>query len=118
MTLEKLDEFYQNQPEPLKSSYFALREIILSYDEKLTETMKYGMPCFCFQNKAFCYLWKDKTSGFPYVLFVDGKLLNHPALEQGSRAKMKIFSINPSEDIPIEVLNSILKENIELRNSK
>ena len=34
--------------------------------------------------------------------------MNHPSLEQGKRAKMKVFTVNPNQDVPIETLNSLL----------
>ena len=76
--------------------------------------MKYGMPCFCVGKKAFCYLWIDKKTEEPYVLFVDGNRLNHPHLEKGSRARMKIYRIDKKADINIVELNGILSEAISL----
>ena len=67
------DQFYLEKEEPYKSCLLALRTIILSTGEGITETKKYGMPCFCFQGKAFCYLWTDKITNEPYILFVEGK---------------------------------------------
>jgi hypothetical protein len=72
------------------------------------------MPCFCFQGKAFCYLWKDKKTEAPYILMVEGKKLNHPALESGNRARMKIFPVDPVADLPIKLIKEILFEGINL----
>jgi hypothetical protein len=30
------------------------------------------MPCFCYQRKAFCYLWTDKKTANPYILIAEG----------------------------------------------
>ncbi len=72
------------------------------------------MPCFCYKKKMFCYLWTDKKSNEPYVLMVEGKRLHHPGLEEGSRSRMKIFRINPNEDLPIETIESILNDALDL----
>ena len=47
----------------------------------------------------FCYLWTDKKTNDPYLLFVEGQYLDHPKLETGTRKRMKIFRVNPKEDI-------------------
>lgn len=111
---QELDHFYLNQPEPNKSCLLALRSIILRQDEHVTETKKYGMPCFCYKKKMFAYLWTDKKTKEPYILMVEGKLLHHPDLEAGTRARMKIFRVNPNEDLPLETINEILNMALDL----
>ena len=114
LTMHTLDQFYFNQPEPNGSCLLALRNLILQQDEKVSETKKYGMPCFCYRDKAFCYLWTDKKSGEPYLLMVEGKHLHHPELESGDRARMKIFKINPRIDLPVATINLILAQALDL----
>ena len=111
--MAQTDDFYLNKSEPQKSCLLALREIILKYDRQFTETTKYGMPCFCYEKIAICYLWSDKTTKEPYVLFVEGKHLEHPLLEQGDRSRMKIFRVNPNTDLDIHNLESILQLALE-----
>ncbi|MCU4175969.1 DUF1801 domain-containing protein [Carboxylicivirga sp. N1Y90] len=106
--------FYQKQNEPNKSCFLALRSIILNQDENVSETVKYGMPCFCYFNKAFCYLWTDKKSGEPYILFVEGEYLNHAELEKGSRARMKILKVNPNIDLPLNTITQLLNSALDL----
>jgi hypothetical protein len=104
-----INAFYLKREEPNKSCFLALRSIILDFHDSINETVKYGMPCFCIGKKPLCYLWKDKVTDEPYILMVDGIQLNHPYLEQGSRVKMKTFSVNPLEDIDIVSIHQILK---------
>lgn len=59
--VEQLQNYYLNKEEPNKSCLQALRSIILDQDTNITETQKWGMPCFCYKNKMFCYLWTDKN---------------------------------------------------------
>jgi len=40
------DKYYTSKPEPISSCLLALRKIILNQDELVTETLKYGAPCF------------------------------------------------------------------------
>lgn len=72
------------------------------------------MPCFCYRSKAFCYLWTDKITGEPYLLMVEGKYLDHPRLEQGDRARMKILRVNPKRDLPVNIIKTIMKAALDL----
>lgn len=112
--IRELDNFYLNKEEPNKSCLLALRSIILEQDPNITETQKYGMPCFCYKKKMFCYLWTDKKTNEPYILMVEGKHLNHPELEEGNRSRMKIFKVNPNKDLAVETIECILKNALDL----
>ena len=116
MELE-LDNFYLQKDEPNRSCLLALRDIILRQDENITETRKYGMPCFCYKKKMFCYLWTEKKTNEPYLLFVEGNRLAHPELEAGNRARMKIFRVNPKLDLPMETLDFLLNAALDLYRS-
>lgn len=112
--VEELHNYYLNKTEPNKSCLLALKSIILKQDKNITETRKWGMPCFCFKKKMFCYLWTDKKTDEPYILMVEGKYLHHPKLEEGSRSRMKIFRVNPNQDLPIKTIESILQNALDL----
>jgi hypothetical protein len=112
--LEELQNYYLKKEEPNQSCLLALRRIILEQDENITETQKYGMPCFCYKKKMFSYLWTDKKTDEPYILMVEGKYLDHPLLEQGDRSRMKIFRVNPIKDLPIKAINNILQKALDL----
>ena len=103
----KLDTFYSSKPEPIQGCLLTLRDIILNYSPHISETVKYGMPCFCLYGKMFCYLWTDKKSNEPYILIVEGNRIEHPSLIKGNRARMKIFPIMSNEDIPLTVINEV-----------
>ncbi len=92
----------------------ALRKIILQQDTHVSESKKYGMPCFCYHKTMFCYLWTDKITDEPYILLVEGKHLNHQQLEIGERSRMKILRINPNQDLPLETIESILQNALDL----
>ena len=112
--VKEVEQYYLNKEEPNKSCLLALRDIILNQDEAVTETQKWGMPCFCFKKKPFCYLWIDKRTNKPYILMVEGKLIDHPMLEEGDRAKMKILRIDPEEDLPLELIVEVLNLGLNL----
>lgn len=108
------ESFYLSQDEPNKGCLLALRDLLLKADTHVTETKKYGMPCFCYKNKMFAYLWTDKKTTEPYILFVEGNQLYHPNLESGNRSRMKIFRINARKDLPIANINALLKDALDL----
>ena len=108
------DHYYLSKGEPNKSCLLALRSIILEQDVHITETRKWNMPCFCYKKKMFCYLWTDKKTDKPYILMVEGNHLDHPELEEGNRSRMKIFLVNPNEDLPMETITVILNSALDL----
>jgi len=112
--IPKLENYYLHKEEPNKSCLLALRDMIMQQDSHITETMKWGMPCFCYQKKMFCYLWVDKKTDEPYLLMVEGKHLDHLDLETGTRARMKIFRVNPNDDLPISTIELILNQALDL----
>jgi hypothetical protein len=115
--MKELDSFYMNIKEPNRSCLLALRSIISEQDKEISESLKYGMPCFSYKNKAFSYLWLDKKTDEPYILMVEGKYLTHPELEVGNRSRMKIFRVNPNKDLDLKKINSILNQALDLYRS-
>jgi len=111
---DALHTYYLSKEEPGKSCLLALRSIILEQDSHITETQKYGMPCFCYKNKMFCYLWTDKKTDEPYLLMVEGRHLEDSDLEAGERSRMKIFRVNPDKDLPVQKIKSILQKALDL----
>ena len=112
--VDELHYYYLNKEEPNKSCLLALRSIILNQDTNISETQKWGMPCFCYKKKIFCYLWTDKKTDEPYILMVEGKYLDHLKLEVGERSRMKIFRVNPNKDLPIKTIQTILQKALDI----
>jgi hypothetical protein len=112
--MRAVESFYEGKDQSIKACLLALRRIILEQDDNVIETQKYGMPCFCYKKKAFCYLWTDKKTSEPYVLFVEGKHLDHPNLETGTRSRMKIFRVDSGKDLPIQTLQQLLNSALDL----
>jgi hypothetical protein len=112
--LRDIDQFYLQKEEPVKSCLIALRETILKQDREITVAWKYGMPFFCFKGKMFCYLWVHKKIKQPYIGFVEGKYLNHPKLLTEKRARMKIFLCDPEKDLPVNIIQKVLKQSLDL----
>ena len=112
-----LDQFYDKQEEPLKSTYLALRDIILKQDENITQSLKYGLPFFSYKGKMFCYLWFHKKFKQPYISMVEGHLYKEPFMLLEKRARMKIMLIDPNGDLPIEQIEAIIQKGIAFYQS-
>ena len=115
--MKQLDDFYLNQEEPIKGTFFALKEIILKQDKDITHVLKYGMPFFCYKGKMFCYLWKGKKNNQPYIGIVEGKHFDEPFLLQEKRSRMKIMMLNSDEDLPLEQIESVIQRAVNLYKS-
>lgn len=102
-----LSDFYLSKPEPTRGCLQALRELVLNFDREIKETKKYGMPCYLYLDKPFCYIWTDKKTNHPYFLLVEGRNINHPALIQGDRARMKTLPVDPGKDIDIDTISEV-----------
>lgn len=113
-----IDQFYLQQPEPIQSCLLALKSLILKNSDQLIQTWKYGMPFFYYNGKMFCYLWVHKKLNQPYIGFVEGKYLEHPALIQEKRARMKIILFDPNKNLPVATINKLLKQALALHQTK
>src|ERR1700744_390360 len=112
--LNAIDSYFLNKDEPIKSCLLFLRAFILNYNKHITEAWKYKMPFFCYKGKMLCYLWVHKKNGRPYLGIVKGKHIDHPELIIEDRAKMKIMLFDPAKDIPVEIIDYILKAAVVL----
>jgi Domain of unknown function (DU1801) len=112
--MKELDNFYLQQTEPVKAIFFALKEIILKQDSNITNTLKYGMPFFCYKGKMFCYLWLHKKYKQPYIGIVEGKYFDEAFLIQESRSRMKIMLFDPNKDLPVKKIEAVVNKAISL----
>lgn len=115
--LKTIDAYYDKQPEPNQSCLLALRAFILQQDTEITESLKWGTPCFSYRNRMFCFLALTKAPQTPYLLIVEGHRIDHPLLEVGSRKRMKTLSIDANKDLPFAVIQTILEEALHLYRS-
>jgi hypothetical protein len=112
--MQNLTNFYLNLEEPTKSCFLALRDIILKQDIEVSNELKYGMPFFCYKGKMFCYLWIHKKDKQPYIGIVEGNRFNHPDLIIEKRSRMKIMLFDANEDLPIDTIETILQNALNL----
>jgi len=105
--LNDLDAYYISKEEPTRGCLLALRKYILEYHPEMSETWTHRMPMFRYKGKLFCYLWIDKKTYHPYLGIYKGLEVEHKALDLGKRNKMKIMTIDPNEDLPLETIKEV-----------
>lgn len=115
--LNTVYSFYFKQTEPNKSCLLALRSFILQQDTQITESLKWGTPCFSYRNRMFCFLALTKMPQLPYLLIVEGHRIEHPLLEVGTRKRMKSLTFNPTKDLPLTQVQEILTTTLSLYQS-
>ena len=106
--LSPADQYFLSLEEPVRGCMEFLRKHILTFRPGITENWQYGMPFYLLGKRRICYLWVHKKIGQPYLGIVDGKLIDSPELLSEKRSRMKIFLIDPGEDIPISKIDAIL----------
>ncbi|MBC7867511.1 MAG: DUF1801 domain-containing protein [Gloeobacteraceae cyanobacterium ES-bin-316] len=112
--LRPIDQYFFEQVEPVRSCLLFLRQMLLAHDENITESFKYSMPFYAYNQKRICYLWIHKKYKLPYLGIVDGHKINDPDIIAEKRTRMKILLINPTEDLHVEKLKEILDKIIGL----
>jgi hypothetical protein len=111
---EALNRVYRKYPEPIYSLLLACRDIVLSADSRITESLSHSAPFFRIKNKTVCYFWVDKKTEKPYIGFPEGYRIEHPLLHFGKRKRIKSMWIDPHEDIPKNTIKMIVIESVEL----
>ena len=112
--MTQLDQYYLDLPEPNKSCLLALRDLILSQHESLLPAWKWGTPFFYYKGQMLFYLWVDKKLKVPYIGIANGHQMEHPALTQGKRTRIKLLFVDPEQDLPVDLITELLGESIKL----
>jgi len=74
------------------------------------------MPVYSYKGRMLCYLWIHKKLKQPYLLVVDGKLIDDPLLLQEKRSRMKIFLMDINKNIPLKTIDQLIKKMKKLRD--
>jgi uncharacterized protein YdhG (YjbR/CyaY superfamily) len=106
--LSDIRKYHDDQEEQTREALLYLRKHILNSDKSISEEWKYRLPFFYFKGKMLCYFWSDKKTKLPYIGFMDGVSMDHPALVQSDRKRVKVYTFNPSEDIDIQTIDELL----------
>lgn len=58
----------------------------------------------------FCYMSVRKKDKQFYLGFVQGYKMKHPSLKKEGRKQIKVYYLNPEEDLPIKTIKEIVTE--------
>lgn len=109
--MNPIQEYFYKISEPERSILLFLRKKILESDtENITETFSFGLPFFKYKKKMLCYFYFSKKHKKHYISFYHGDRLNYPELISEGRKKFKIFLIDESADLPVELILNIIEE--------
>jgi len=98
----QLENYYLGKPEPYQSCLLALKHIILSADPGIVHERKFQIPFFTYKGKKLGYLWLDRKK-LKLGLCLDKSLQE---VVPGSKPKDRYesFTIDPNEDLPMEMI--------------
>lgn len=108
----ELDNYYLNQPEPVQGCLLALKHIILTADDHITETLKYQVPFFYYKGKKLSFLWVNRKKLM--LGFITDKSI-YPVVEGMKRKdEMEMIQIDPNKDLPLEMIIERLQHLMKL----
>lgn len=108
--MNPIQEYFYRIDEPARSTLLFIREKILNSDELITETFSFGLPFLKYKKKMLCYFYYSKQHQKHYLSFYHGDRLDCPELLSEGRKKFKILLLNMDDDLPMELIFSILDE--------
>lgn len=108
MEVSFIDNYILSLSSEKQETFLFLRQFILDSSNLIEEKWKYKLPFFYYKNKPLCYIYSDKIS--MYISFMRGKYINHSALVSDGRKYVKLYRIDPTEDIDTKELQAIIEQ--------
>lgn len=107
-----IERFFEEQPEPVRSSLQVLRELIMGLNEHMSITWKYDVVFFCFHDVICCSLRVDRHTRKPCIVFAERCLPEHPDLITVDDNGLKVLHIDPEADTDLDTIEHVLAEMI------
>jgi hypothetical protein len=109
---QELENYYLKQPEPIQGCLLALKSIILSASEEISQRRMYQIPFFYYKDKKIAYLWVNRKRTL-FGIVTDKSVLAFP---EGARRRdsYESITIDPNEDIPMEEIVEMLVRQIKI----
>ena len=114
--MQSVQNFFHTLDEPYQGCLLFLRNFILESSRDISESWKFHTPFYYYRKKWIAFISYDPKTKIIYISFVDGAKISHPLLVSEGRKKMKIFYVNPEEDIDVKALEEILLKAIKLKS--
>lgn len=108
----ELENYYLKQTEPVQSCLLALKSIIMGINPQITHERKYQIPFFYYKGKKLSYLWVTRKK--LQVGFIEDKCLQEPIAGIRLKDRYQSIIVNPTEDIPFEIIVGNLNRLIQL----
>ena len=115
-----MEEFLETiEDENLRELILFLDRFIMSYDEKITRTMRFKVPFYDYNN-WFCYLNPVQKYSKVEWVFMQGKEMEDLAgvLQGKGRKLVKGITMSPDEDLDVELLKNLLADAIVIQKRK
>lgn len=103
-------DIFSKYDEDIAACMMGVDQLLVDFDKGIQRAIKYNSSCYVLNEKMFVFAMVEKDTKRPYILFTDGDLLEHPKLIQGDRKRMKVYYLNPTEDIDKNELYNLLEQ--------
>jgi hypothetical protein len=116
--MKPIFEYIERQREPYQSMLLFIREIILSKDEPIEESVKYQVPFYKYKGKMLMYL--NVKENYLDVAFMQGILLQpqFSILENHkTRKQVRSFKVKSLEDFDVSLFENMLLEACKMLES-
>ena len=116
-TNKAVDDYLIKKDHPMDKEIRRVREIILSTDPKVEETIKWSSPTFMYKGNIASFFMNAKK--FVSLMFHKGATINDPfALLEGDGKEARVARFENMEDIEQKkkALEAVIKEWIKMQN--
>ncbi len=115
---EEITKFIKDFNHPLEDEIFAVRDIILSVSDKITETIKWSAPTFEYQGSITTFNMRAKK--FVNLTFHKGALINDPkGVLEGDAKQARVMRFTDMSEINAkkEGLKAVIRNWILLKET-
>lgn len=113
----EVDQYLEKKAHPMTAEIQEVRNIVMSTDEKLEETIKWSSPTFMYKGNIASFFMNAKK--FVSLMFHKGAMINDPnGLLEGDGKESRVARFNDMEDIARkkEALQSVIREWIKMQD--
>lgn len=113
----EVDEYLKKKDHPLTSEIQRVREIIMSTDDRIEETIKWSSPTFMYKGNIASYFMNAKKH--VSLMFHKGALINDPnGLLEGDGKEARTAKFSDLEDVESKksALEAVIKEWIRIQD--
>ena len=108
---KEIENYVNGLTEFQKNIVLSIREVILSADSRIQESIKWGSIAF-HHKKNICGFRVAKAH--ITLLFMEGASLAVPNILKGDGAKARTYKVTDAKEIDSTALNAFIRESLEL----